>query len=90
MTPCGLVNIYRLYEFDSSIFSVQAVQEDSSTLTVKMEAVKPSETSVHYLLMHTASQTRNKYLHRHRCNNLRSHHFLRTSNTKFKAFELET
>ena len=27
MTPCGLVNIYRLYEFEFSIFSVQAVQE---------------------------------------------------------------
>ena len=59
MTPCGLVNIYRLYEFDSSIFRVQAVQEDSSIRIVKTEEVKPSETSVNYFLNHTASQTGN-------------------------------
>ena len=88
MTPCGLVNIYRLYELDSSISSVQAVQEDSTTRTVKTEAVKPSETSVKYFLSHTASQTGNLDLHHHRCNNLRSHHFLRPSNTKFKALQL--
>jgi len=89
MTPCGLVNIYRLYEFDSSIFSFQAVQEDSTTRTVKTEAVTLSETSVNYL-SHTASQTGILNLHHHRCNNLRSRHFLRPSNTKFKALELET
>ena len=63
MTPCGLVNIYTLCEFESSIFSVQAVQENSTTRTVKTEAVKPSETSFNYFLSHAASQTENLILH---------------------------
>jgi len=88
MTPCGLVNIYIFYEFDSSIFSVQAVQEVSTTRTVKTEAVKPSEISFNYFLSHTASQTGNLNLHHHQYNNLRSHHFLRPSSTQFKALQL--
>jgi len=90
MTPCGLVNIYRLYVFDISIFSVQAVQEDSTTRTVKTQAVKHSESSLNYFLSHTATQSGNLNLHHHRCNNLRSHHFLRPSNTKCKALQLQT
>jgi len=44
-----------LYVFNSSIFSVQAVQEDWTTRTMKMKVVKSSEMSVKYFLNHKAS-----------------------------------